>query len=217
MTEPAKPETQEPKPNNARPGQLGEKWVGGAETAGLDEDTYDLENLSGPIIVGDKRFLLKVGIFFTALGQATCLFLFYNIGGFPPLVFLLALMSFGMVVFLFRLKVAPHVLKLDNQGLDDRTQGYASGFTPWSEIVSCQVVQADGRTMLGLTLTDESVQRRDFLSQTYMGEQRQSLGCDVILPPEVFGFGKAERYAAFMQDLIDKPQRREQLTAKEPS
>ncbi|MDF1667922.1 MAG: hypothetical protein P1V97_39660, partial [Planctomycetota bacterium] len=106
---------------------LGKEFVGSADSASMDS----LDDHRGPLIVGDKRFLLKVGIFFTTLALLTFAFLVHNIGAFPPLVFLIVLTSFGMTVFIYRLFNAAHVIKLDSKGIDNRTQGFAGGFIAW--------------------------------------------------------------------------------------
>lgn len=186
---------------------LGKEFVGSADSASLDS----LEDHRGPLIVGDKRFLLKVGIFFTSLALVTFAWLVSNIGAFPPLVFLIVLTSFGMLVFFYRLFNAPHVLKLDSKGIDNRTQGFAGGFIPWEDLSDCRVVEADGRAMLGLVLKDQGRQRLDFLTLTLMDEHRRALNVDIILPPEVFGLGDPQRYSAFLNRFIDKADARDQL------
>lgn len=172
-----------------------------------------LDDHRGPLIVGDKRFLLKVGIFFTTLAMLTFAWLVSNIGAFPPLVFLIVLTSFGMLVFIYRLFNAAHVIKLDSKGIDNRTQGFAGGFIAWEELKACRVVEADGRAMLGLVLQDEGRNRMGFLTLALMDEHRRLVDVDIILPPEVFGLGDPERYSSFLNRFINEPGAREQLAA----
>lgn len=166
---------------------------------------------SGPFIVSDKTFVLKVGIFFTSLALLTGGWLLYHIGAFPPLVALLALVAYGLAVFVYRLRAAPYVLRLDDKGLDDRTQSFGGGGLGWDELRHARVVEADGRAMIGLTLAEEARARRGFLTQARMERQRKDLGCEVILPPEAFGDDAPEVYAAALQRLIDLPEERRAL------
>jgi hypothetical protein len=186
---------------------LGKDFIGSADSA----NAHDLEQRTGPLIVGDKTFLLKVGIFFTSLAILTFVFLVSQIGAFPPLVFLIALTSVGLFIFVFRLFNAAHVLRLDEKGMDNRTHGFAGGFIAWEELEECHIVEADSRPMLALTLTDEARNSRDFLTLALMDEHRKSLQCDVILAPEVFGTDPASKYARYLDRLIKNPEAREQL------
>jgi hypothetical protein len=186
---------------------LGEDFIGRAD--GHTED--DLETRRGPLIVGDKSKLLKIGIFFTILAIFTIAFLVSNIGAFPPLVALIIMTSFGLLVFIYRLRNAAHVLRLDSKGMDNRTHGFAGGFIPWENMKECVVVQADGRSMLGLTLQDEARQNTDFLTLALMDEHRKIFKCDVVLPPEVFGVDDPARYAKYLNRFITSAESRKQL------
>lgn len=166
----------------------------------------------GPLIVGDKRVVLRVGIVFSVLALATAIFLFTRRGAEPFVVALIVLVSVGLTIFLQRLRGAAHVLRVDDVGIDDRTSAFGGGAMPWAEIAVSRVVEADGRPMVGIELTEAARERRGFFTRTIMDEQREAVGCDVILPPEAFGLSRAERAVAFLETYRTQPERRVELT-----
>jgi len=171
--------------------------------------------IRGPIVVGEKTLVLRVGIAFSLLALATCIFLTMHIGAFPPLVLLNFMIVSGLGVFIYRLNRAAHVLRFDERGIDDRTQEYVGGFFAWDEFASCGQAFADGRPMLGLCLTDEARAARHFIAGAVMERQRESLGFDLLLPPEVLlVFGDLDAQIAALESYRTQPERRREL-AKE--
>ena len=171
----------------------------------------------GPLIVGDKRRLLVVGISLTLVALATSLFLLSQIGAFPPLIALIALIIVGLAVFCFRYARAAHVLRVDELGIDDRTRAFGGGPMPWDFIDACLLVEADGRSMLGLRLSEAYREGVNFMALAVMDAQRLEFGCDVILPPEVFGQASAAQSRDYLNRFIETPSLRSELAEKPSS
>jgi hypothetical protein len=169
--------------------------------------------MSGPIEVGAKRLVYKIGLVLSIVAVAVGSWVFFHMGFFPPVALALAMFTFGTFVFAYLLATGPYVFRIDTTGVHDRSSPLSAGRVAWSEIEAWLVVTAEGRGHVGLVLAASARERRGLLAQGSMQAMRQRHGVDFVIPPEAIGAGSAEELVAMLEGFRTDEKARAQLAS----
>jgi hypothetical protein len=150
--------------------------------------------------VGAKRTVYTIGLVLSVVAFAiTAGWVLPHLGFFLPVAVGAAMMAFGAVTFAYLLLTGPYVLRLDEQGIHDRSGVFQAGRVGWDEIEKILVVKAAGRDQVGLLLTDAARARRSSLVQELMKGLRADVGAHVVMAPEAIGPGGAAEHVALLE------------------
>jgi hypothetical protein len=151
--------------------------------------------------VGAKRTVYTIGLVLSIVAFAiTAGWVLPHLGFFLPVAIGAVMMGVGAVTFAYLLATGPYVLRLDDQGIHDRSGLFQAGRVGWKEIALVKVVRAAGRDQVGLVLTDEARARRSRFVQELMRQLREELGADVVMAPEAIGGEKAEDHVRLLDE-----------------